>query len=52
MNTIKGEENIIILGEFNASVDEVRESYIIQKYGFGVKNTRGDTLTLYAKHKL
>lgn len=53
INAIKGEENLNILGDFNASVGEVRESYIIGKYGLGVKNTRGDTLIEFCtKHKL
>jgi len=49
MNTVKGEENLIILGDFNASVGEGRKSYIVGKYGLGVRNTRGDTHTVLHK---
>lgn len=33
INTVKGEENLIILGDFNASVGEIRDSFIVGKYG-------------------
>lgn len=53
ISTVKREENLIILGDFNASVGEVRDSYIVGKYGLGVKNIRVDTLIEFCtKYKL
>lgn len=53
MNEVKVEENLIFLGYFNDNVIKVRESYIVGKYGLGVRNTRDDTLLEFCiKHKL
>jgi hypothetical protein len=53
INAVKGEENLIILGDFNAGIGEGRESYIVGKYGLVVRNTRDDALIQFCtKHKL
>lgn len=44
MKTIKGEENLIIIGDFNATVGEEKENNIIGKYGLRIRNTRGGIL--------
>lgn len=40
IKTVKGEENYIILGDFNATVEEGKEKNIVEKYGFGFRNLR------------
>jgi hypothetical protein len=54
METIKGEENLIIVGDWNAIVGEgKRERNIIGNYGRGKRNDRGDRLAeICAKHDL
>jgi endonuclease/exonuclease/phosphatase family metal-dependent hydrolase len=54
IETIKGEENLIIMGDWNAIVGEgKRERNIMGKYGLGKRNDRGDRLVEFcAKHDL
>lgn len=54
IETIKGEENLIIMGDWNAIVGEgKREKNITGKYGLGKRNDRGDRMVEFcAKHDL
>ncbi|XP_025425707.1 craniofacial development protein 2-like [Sipha flava] len=54
IDTIKGEENLIIMGDWNAIVGEGKgERNIMGKYGLRKRNDRGDRLVEFcAKHDL
>jgi len=41
IKTVKGEENLITLGDFNATVVKRKEKNMISKYGLGFKNPKG-----------
>lgn len=44
IKSVQGEENLILLGDFNATVGERKEKNIVGKYGFGIRNLRGEIL--------
>lgn len=44
IKTVKGEENLIILGNFNATVGEGQENNTVGKYDLGTRNPRGEML--------
>jgi len=44
IKTVKGEENLTILGDFNTTVGEEKEKNIVGKYGLGIRNPRGEIL--------
>lgn len=44
IKTVKGKENLIILGDFNATVREGKENNIVGKYGLEIRNPRGEIL--------
>ena len=53
INYVKGEENLIIMGDWNASVGEEQVDGIVGNYGLGDRNERGSRLIEFcAKNKL
>src|SRR5688572_19806305 len=51
-NTIskqKGNTNVIIIGDFNASVGKGSDEKIVDKYGLGKRNDRGQMLIEFCK---
>src|SRR6478609_3391860 len=40
----KGTDNVIVMGEFNAVVEEGKEDRVVGKFGFGKRNDRGERL--------
>jgi endonuclease/exonuclease/phosphatase family metal-dependent hydrolase len=44
IKAVKGEENFIILGDFNATAEEGKEKNIVSKYGLRIKNPRGEII--------
>lgn len=53
IKTVKGEENLIILGDFNATVGEGEEKNIVGKYGLEIRNPRGEILLeFYVRNNL
>jgi hypothetical protein len=45
MENVKDNDNLIILGDWNAVVGEGQEGEVIEKYGLGVRNNRGQRVT-------
>jgi len=53
IESVKGEENLIVMGDWNAIVGEEKVKNITGDYGLGNWNDRGDQLLEFcAKHKL
>lgn len=53
ISKVKGDENLIVLGDMSAVVREGKEEDIVGKYGLGQRNERGDTLVEFcAKNQL
>lgn len=40
IKTVKGEENLIILGDFNATLEKVKEKNIVGKYGLEIQEEK------------
>jgi len=51
MDTVKKNDNLIILGDWNAVVGEGQEGHAVGKYGLGVRNNRGQRLNDFCKEK-
>jgi len=51
MENVKKNDNLIILGDWNAVVGEVQEGDAVGTYGLGVRNNRGKRLTDFCKEK-
>jgi len=51
MDTVKKNDNLIILGDWNAIVGEGQEGHVVRKYGLGVRNNRGQRLINFCKEK-
>lgn len=50
---VKGDENLIIMGDWNAVVGQESLEHIIGNYGLGNRNERGDRLIDFcSKHEL
>ena len=47
----KGNSNVIVMGDFNASVGEGTDDKVIGKYGLGERNDRGQMLVDFCKRK-
>jgi len=53
VESVKGEENLIVMGDWNAIVGEEKVKNITGDYGLGNRNDRGNRLLEFcAKHKL
>ena len=51
MDTVKKNDNLIILGDCNTVASEGQEGHAVGKYGLGVRNNRGQRLTDFCKEK-
>lgn len=40
IKTVKGEENLIIIGDFNATLEKVKEKNIVGKYGLEIQEEK------------
>src|SRR5437867_10692556 len=49
INKQKGNTNVIVMGDFNASVGEGSDEKVIGKYGLGKRNERGEMLSSFCK---
>src|SRR2546425_12350550 len=49
INKQKGNTNVIVMGDFNATVGEGSDEKLIDKYGLEKINERGETLTSFCK---
>src|SRR6476469_774953 len=45
----KGTDNVIVIGDFNAVVEEGKEDRVVGKFGFGKRNDRGERLIKFCK---
>uniref|UniRef100_A0A8D9A6I6 Craniofacial development protein 2 n=1 Tax=Cacopsylla melanoneura TaxID=428564 RepID=A0A8D9A6I6_9HEMI len=53
LDQIKGEDNVILMGDWNARVGEGEEAPFIGPFGYGTRNDRGARLVVFcAKNKL
>ena len=51
IQTVKGEENLIVMGDWNSVVGKGREGNIVGEYGLGKRNDRGSRLVEFcAEH--
>ena len=51
MDTVKKNDNLIILGDWTAIIGEGQEGHTGGKYGLIVRNNRGQRLTDFCKEK-
>ncbi len=51
INKQKGNTNVVVMGDFNASVGEGRDDNVIGKYGLGKRNERGQVLSDFCKKR-
>ena len=51
MDTAKKNDNLIILGDWNAVVGEGQEGHVVGKCGLGLRNNKGQRLTDFYKEK-
>ena len=51
MDTVKKNDNLITLGDWNAIVDEGQEGHAFGKYGLGLRNNRAQRLIDFCKEK-
>ena len=49
INGVKGNTNLIVMGDFNASVGEGNDEKVIGKYGLGKRNDRGQRMIEFCK---
>jgi len=49
INKQKGNINVIVMGDFNASVGEGKDEKVIGEYGLGTRNERGEMLSSFCK---
>ena len=49
INKQKGNTNVIVMRDFNASVGEESDEKVIGKYGLGNRNDRGEMLSSFCK---
>jgi len=45
----KGSDHVVIMGDWNAVVGEGRDELVVAKFGFGLKNERGEKLIDFCK---
>src|SRR6476469_5987923 len=45
----KGTDNVIVMGDFNAVVGEGKEVRVVEKFGLGKRNDRGERLIEFCK---
>src|SRR6267154_1424476 len=50
INKQKGNKNVIVMGDFNASVREEKDENVIGEYGLDTRNERGEMLSSFCKN--
>lgn len=51
IENLKGNDNLIVMGDWNASVGEGREGAVVGEYGLGRRNERGERLAEFCRQQ-
>jgi hypothetical protein len=51
LSTVKGKENLVVMGDWNAVVGEGEDVNTVEEFGLGKRNGRGERLVEFCNEK-